>query len=600
MPGFLEVPEPVGAATPLAQGQPLPRPRDPRALAARSPQAPNTDLSVPGYHFLEPLNLSPLADTWRVRDEQGHEYRALCLHGYVSYDPDLVARLHRLRHPALPPWEAHRSSSNRLVLVTSPRGLPLRQRLEECNAAGQRGIGRPELLGYLRSAAQALDALHERFELQHLALSPRTLVVAPEGVWLEDFGLVPLVWLPAGHSAFGLNPRYAAPELADGQVSDCADQYSLALIYAEMLTGYHPRPQRIGSGVYLRPGSPAARSALGREVGRLDLDLVPAHDRPVLSRALDAEPGRRFPSCQALVEALATATPGCRTGSERVRTLAPIISFDQLLGQAPPAGLRLPAGSEVVAELAPRGSELSAVCRLPADRYTVHPDGTWEYRCPARLFPGALPLKLEGFCREWGGRPLHAKAGSVRFRLPLPGGRLWLFRARQPRHLEVEFSSPSSDAGQGRATEVRLLVRADGGHVPCAGGVLEELAPRLFASARSYLQAGAEQRAHDRWPCPHPVRVYPLTGAGVTLPIEGVGRDVSAGGIGLRLRAPLPARKVYLHWYASARLAPFAIRAEVVRMVQARDGNWDIGAAFAWKQPLPLEQDPTPPEQLWL
>ena len=46
-------------------------------------------------------------------------------------------------------------------------------------------------------------------------------------LWVADFGLIPLVWLPTGQSAATLNGRYAAPELFDRRPSRSADQYSL-------------------------------------------------------------------------------------------------------------------------------------------------------------------------------------------------------------------------------------------------------------------------------------------------------------------------------------------------------------------------------------
>ena len=47
----------------------------------------------------------------------------------------------------------------------------------------------------------------------------------------------------------GVTPVYAAPETFDGWVSRFSDQYSLAIVYQELLTGQPPvhRPRRCGS-----------------------------------------------------------------------------------------------------------------------------------------------------------------------------------------------------------------------------------------------------------------------------------------------------------------------------------------------------------------
>ena len=38
----------------------------------------------------------------------------------------------------------------------------------------------------------------------------------------------------------GVTPVYAAPETFDGKFSRQSDQYSLAIVYQEMLTGHRP------------------------------------------------------------------------------------------------------------------------------------------------------------------------------------------------------------------------------------------------------------------------------------------------------------------------------------------------------------------------
>ena len=41
--------------------------------------------------------------------------------------------------------------------------------------------------------------------------------------------------------------RYTAPELVQGMVTRSCDQYSLAVIYEELLTGCHPFRGRVAS-----------------------------------------------------------------------------------------------------------------------------------------------------------------------------------------------------------------------------------------------------------------------------------------------------------------------------------------------------------------
>src|SRR5262249_48280193 len=75
-----------------------------------------------------------------------------------------------------------------------------------------------------------------------------------------------------------------------------SDQYSLALVYQELLTGTHP----FGSLTPVRLTTPSLR-------GQPDLGPLPATDRPAVTRALDPDPARRFPDCVAFVDALIAA-----------------------------------------------------------------------------------------------------------------------------------------------------------------------------------------------------------------------------------------------------------------------------------------------------
>ena len=188
------------------------------------------------------------------------------------------------------------------------------------------GRARETLLARLAGAAEALDELHRAENLPHLGINPTQILLDGDRVFLEDFGLAPLLWLPSGRPAAQLNPRYAAPEVHEPVSSPAADQYSLALIYTEMLTGIYPRTKALsgksgmhrrpkmpdpGSGLHRRPTLPPNRPAGAGAAGKVDLDFLPPDDRPVVARALHDDPAQRFPSSSAFLQALRAATP-CR------------------------------------------------------------------------------------------------------------------------------------------------------------------------------------------------------------------------------------------------------------------------------------------------
>ena len=90
-----------------------------------------------------------------------------------------------------------------------------------------------------------------------------------------------------------MTPTYAAPEMFDDEPSAHSDQYSLAIVYQEMLVGTLPFP-----------GRTAAQLAKQHTQAEPQLMSLPAEDRPAVARALAKKPTDRFPSCRAFVDAL--------------------------------------------------------------------------------------------------------------------------------------------------------------------------------------------------------------------------------------------------------------------------------------------------------
>src|SRR5262249_3133076 len=153
---------------------------------------------------------------------------------------------------------------------------------------GSMGIPRQELLGYLLEAAEVLDLLNLKFELQHLDIKPRNLFVVSNHVKVADFGLIKSL---AGAEAnriqvSAITPLYASPELFQGKLSRQSDQYSLAVVYQELLTGKLPFSGKNSRQLLLQHTKEAP-----------DLTPLPNDDRAHLARALAKDPEARFASC---------------------------------------------------------------------------------------------------------------------------------------------------------------------------------------------------------------------------------------------------------------------------------------------------------------
>ena len=166
------------------------------------------------------------------------------------------------RKPAIPscfPWNGSRLSTANWVVVTELADKSLKDRFDECRNEGLSGIPRDELLVYMGDAADALDYMRVSHGLQHLDVKPENLLITSGRVKVADFGLVKSLQDDERSLLAGLTPQYAPPELFDGSPSTASDQYSLAIVYQEMLTGIPPFPGRTAAPTcFPAPPQPAS------------------------------------------------------------------------------------------------------------------------------------------------------------------------------------------------------------------------------------------------------------------------------------------------------------------------------------------------------
>src|SRR5262245_19987732 len=138
--------------------------------------------------------------------------------------------------------------------------------------------------------------MNQEYQLQHLDIKPQNLFLVHSHVKVADFGLVKDLEGMVASVTGGVTPVYAAPETFDGYVSRFSDQYSLAIVYQELLSG-----QRPFSG-------PKRRQLVLQHVqGTPDLASLPESDRPAIARALAKNPDERHPNCLDMVHALRLA-----------------------------------------------------------------------------------------------------------------------------------------------------------------------------------------------------------------------------------------------------------------------------------------------------
>ncbi|GAA4443409.1 protein kinase domain-containing protein [Novipirellula rosea] len=253
---------------------------------------------IPGYVLEKLIGRGGFGEVWRADAPGGIKKAVKFVFG--AHDQQRAARelksLERIKgvsHPFLLTLERFGIADDQLVIVTELADGSLEDVFREHRDRGSCGIPHEKLLAYLNDTADALDYLHERYQLQHLDIKPANLLVIGEHVKVADFGLLKDLRDAECSIVGGLTPVYAPPEVFDGRPSMHSDQYSLAVMYQELLTGTRPFS-----------GRTIAQLATQHVHNAPDLEPLPPSDRPAVAKALEKNPVRRFENCRAFVHAL--------------------------------------------------------------------------------------------------------------------------------------------------------------------------------------------------------------------------------------------------------------------------------------------------------
>jgi eukaryotic-like serine/threonine-protein kinase len=283
-----------------------------------------TNEPIPGYKLVKRIGAGGYGEVWTA-EAPGELVKAIkFVYGLLDEDRAMrelkaLNRIKGVRHPFLLSLERIEVVDGQLLIVTELADGSLKDRFEEHRKANLPGFPRDELLSHLRDAADALDYMNEQHSLQHLDVKPENLLLVGGRIKVADFGLVKDLHDAAASMMGGLTPIYAPPEVFEGRPTRKSDQYSLAIVFQEMLTGVLPFP-----------GRTAAQLAAQHLNAKPRLTALPENDQLVIARALAKKPADRFSSCRELTDALVEAGrrgPGAPaaaapTGGDTVASLA--------------------------------------------------------------------------------------------------------------------------------------------------------------------------------------------------------------------------------------------------------------------------------------
>ncbi len=178
--------------------------------------------------------------------------------------------------------------------------------LKRRSQSGLPNLSVQDVAHILSQAAAALQNAHDQ-QIVHRDVKPQNFLIRSNtenlsrpDLMLADFGIAKLTLATARTSHIRGTPTYMAPEQWTGYAVPATDQYALAVMAYELLTGRPPfqgtQVQLLNQHLHDRP----------RPSSTLNPLIPPAID-VVLQRALAKQPEDRFPSVSAFVRAFQQA-----------------------------------------------------------------------------------------------------------------------------------------------------------------------------------------------------------------------------------------------------------------------------------------------------
>jgi ankyrin repeat protein len=208
----------------------------------------------------------------------------------------------KLSHPNLVTvYQLGEEGEDVFIAMEFVKGSSLRQMITR-----DVGMPRERCLEILRQIADGLDYAH-RAGVVHRDIKPDNILIREDGcAKVADFGIAKIIESSTQHmtqvGASVGSPSYMSPEqVKAGQLDAKSDQFSLAVVAFEMLTGgklfaADTMVALMHQIIAVDPLSPPEVQA-----------KLPASMLPALQRALSKNPADRFPTCAEFVRGLAAA-----------------------------------------------------------------------------------------------------------------------------------------------------------------------------------------------------------------------------------------------------------------------------------------------------
>jgi serine/threonine protein kinase len=211
----------------------------------------------------------------------------------------------------------------------------------------------------------ALQTAHDR-GLIHRDVKPQNIILSPvDGAVLTDFGLVKAVEATGSTTRTGAmigTPQYMAPEIWEGKpAGPAADQFSLACVLVEMLSGNSPyeapTPVAVMRKIFDGPKFP----------DRWD-SSIPESFGKIIGQALAMQNGGRFSNMKCFIEVLSESRP------PKISKVATVKKQEFTMTDKQESLLALEKGRKLYIE----GNNLEAIIQL-SNSIKLDPDNDFTY-----------------------------------------------------------------------------------------------------------------------------------------------------------------------------------------------------------------------------
>jgi serine/threonine protein kinase len=269
---------------------------------------------IPGHRLTQRLGAGAFSEVWESTDPDGKlvalkfmDCRTISS-SLISSEIRVLRGLSELKHANFIQMHGVHAAANYIVLSMERADGNLEDLRQVYLEETGKNIPSDHLMEMLEQVAAALDFLAElklpgvntsSRGLQHCDIKPSNLLLIGDRVKIADFGLCASTsWQTHRNGWRGTLP-FAAPEMFKGQAALGTDQYALCITFLKLCAGDRP----------FWNSEPTDEPLVG-----LPIDTTKLREReiPIITRALHPQPGARWPSCQAFVQALREVSLGNR------------------------------------------------------------------------------------------------------------------------------------------------------------------------------------------------------------------------------------------------------------------------------------------------